>query len=170
MIESATAPLRSKRIHIGMDEAHRLGQGQYKQLFGNARSTSIFTEHLHQVNEICRKKNLKPLIWSDMLFTLSAQNAPPDQNCYYETKAPLDLHGSLPLNINLVYWDYYHTNKEAYSKKIADHRALGFEPFVACGIWTWNRLVTALPFTFETTSACIQSCKSENIKNVFSKL
>lgn len=79
----------------------------------------------------------------------------------------MSLSSKLPSNINLVYWDYYHTMADSYIRKIKEHRDLGFEPWVAGGIWTWNRLVTALPFTFESSRACLSACKSSGIKNVF---
>ncbi len=68
MIDSATKPFKSKKIHIGMDEAHGLGEGRYRQLFGSKQGYKIFTEHLKQVNQICLKKELEPFIWSDSMY------------------------------------------------------------------------------------------------------
>ena len=83
MIASVSAPLRSKRIHIGMDEAHGVSEGRYRQLFGYKDSTKVvstnflrssaprsydvlqFVEHLRKVNDICQSKGLQPMIWSD---------------------------------------------------------------------------------------------------------
>lgn len=86
MIHAVTTPLRSKRVHIGMDEAHGVSEGRYRQLFGFKESTKVvgnawngclrelttrnplslqFTDHLRRVNEICVRKNLAPMIWSD---------------------------------------------------------------------------------------------------------
>lgn len=41
MIISITTPLRSKQIHIGMDEAHGVSEGRYRQLFGHKDSTQV---------------------------------------------------------------------------------------------------------------------------------
>lgn len=41
MIQAISSPLRSKRIHIGMDEAHGVSEGRYRQLFGYKESTKV---------------------------------------------------------------------------------------------------------------------------------
>ncbi|MCM8778060.1 MAG: hypothetical protein NC905_07390 [Candidatus Omnitrophica bacterium] len=54
MIVSASSPYRSKRIHIGMDEAHSLGTGQYKYLYGERNLFEIMSEHLVKVDVMVR--------------------------------------------------------------------------------------------------------------------
>lgn len=66
MIKAATAPFRSKRIHIGMDEAHNLGLGRYLSENGYHRRFDIMNEHLKRVLKITNKYGLEPMIWSDM--------------------------------------------------------------------------------------------------------
>ncbi|KAJ1569872.1 hypothetical protein HK096_011446 [Nowakowskiella sp. JEL0078] len=156
MIESASRPFRSNRIHIGMDEAHGVGEGRFKQLFGIKDCTLVFLEHLQRVAKICRERGLKPLMWSDMLFTLAAKNS--SLQTYYDpdAPAPTELGINIPPDLGLVYWDYYHTNSEVYSHKIRQHRDLSFEPWVA-----------ALPFTLEASRACLMSSKANNIKNIY---
>lgn len=166
MIESATKPLRSKRIHIGMDEAHGVGEGRYRQLFGFKDSTDVFLSHIKRVNDICKKKGLIPMIWSDMLFSLAAKDNSL-QSYYGESSLPTSIKKKLPDDISLVYWDYYHIHEEAYAKKIQHHRELGYEPWMAGGIWTWNRFVTALPFTIAAATACLRASKHENVRNIF---
>ncbi|KAJ3282367.1 hypothetical protein HK104_010923 [Borealophlyctis nickersoniae] len=166
ILDSASAPLRSKRIHIGMDEAHGVGEGRYKQLFGQKDSTDVFLEHLKRVHEMCKSRGLKPMIWSDMLFTLAAKNT--SLTSYYDDKPlPPEMSHSMPSDLDLVYWDYYHTLADDYGKKIRHHRDLGYEPWVAGGIWTWNRFYSALPFTFEASRACLQACKKDAVRNIF---
>jgi hypothetical protein len=41
MISAISGPLRSKRIHIGMDEAHGVSEGRYRQIFGYKDSTQV---------------------------------------------------------------------------------------------------------------------------------
>jgi hypothetical protein len=57
-----------------------------------------------------------------------------------------------------------------YTKKIQQHRELGHEPWVAGGIWTWNRLYAALPFTFTASHACLSACKDNGVRNVFATI
>ncbi|OZJ04578.1 hypothetical protein BZG36_02777 [Bifiguratus adelaidae] len=168
LIKAATAPFRSKRIHIGMDEAHGVGEGRYRQFFGYRDSTQVFVEHLARVNEICKRMDLQPMIWSDMLFCLATKNN--TLQGYYESNAPPELNDSIPPEIDLVYWDYYHTSIDVYSAKIQQHRELGCErPWVANGAWTWSRFWTALPFTFETVKASSIAAKDKKhgVQNAF---
>jgi hypothetical protein len=162
MIDAVSSVFRSKRIHLGMDEAQGIGDGRYKSMFESKDSRQIFIDHLIAVNDLCLKKNLVPFIWSDMLFAQAG-----DLKGYYETSAPIELSAKLPKNVNLVYWDYYHCKPQDYSRKIKDHRDLGFEPWVAGGIWTWNRFVVSLPFTFEASKALFSACKQQKVRNVF---
>ncbi|KAI8816268.1 glycoside hydrolase superfamily [Fimicolochytrium jonesii] len=178
VIEAASKPLRSKRIHIGMDEAHGVGEGRYKQIFGDKDSAEVFLEHLKRLEGICRERGLMPMVWSDMLFTLgtdvqltpqeliAAKNS--SLQSYYETsELPKEMRHNMPAGLDLVYWDYYHTNVDAYSRKIQQHRDLGFEPWVAGGIWSWNRFYSALPFSLAASDACLKACKRSKVKNVF---
>jgi hypothetical protein len=53
-----------------MDEAHGVGEGRYRQLYGYKEGTEIFVEHLQKVNEICQRSDLQPMIWSDSKFCI----------------------------------------------------------------------------------------------------
>ena len=167
MIAAATAPFRSKRLHVGMDEAHGLGTGRYLKLHGYQRAFDIFNEHLHRVRDLCHKQGVRPIIWSDMYFRLGSKT-----NSYYdkESAIPADVAASIPKDVQLTYWDYYHTESEFYTEWIKRHRALGFEPLVAGGVWTWSHFWAALPFSFTTTDACMKACKAQKIREVFATL
>ncbi|KAI9003251.1 glycoside hydrolase superfamily [Gaertneriomyces semiglobifer] len=167
MIESASRPLRSKRIHIGMDEAHGVGEGRYRQLFGDKDSSQVFLAHVRRVKQICLDRGLVPMVWSDMLFTLAAKNS--SLQSYYDTSdLPQEMKHKVPSDTDYIYWDYYHTQPEAYTRKIEQHRnIIGRDPWVAGGIWSWNRFYSALPFTFAASDACLKACKQNNVRNVF---
>ena len=70
MIRAASKPVRSRRIHIGMDEAVTLGTGRYRELHGDRPTFQIMTEHLDRVCAITRKLGLKPMMWDDMFFVI----------------------------------------------------------------------------------------------------
>jgi hexosaminidase len=76
---------------------------------------------------------------------------------------------AIPPGVDLVYWDYYHTDPEAYRHRIREHSALchGKLPWVATGIWNWNRMWTSLGFTMRCVSACMKACQAEGVQNVF---
>ncbi|KAJ2801647.1 hypothetical protein H4R20_003589 [Coemansia guatemalensis] len=163
LIATVSAPLRSRRIHIGMDEAYGVGEGRFRSLFGAQEGTAVFVEHLDRVHEICKSHGLRPMIWSDMLFCLAAKNNA--LYAYYDqSNNPKDaLAGGkgIPPEIDLVFWDYFHTAPEVYSHKIQQHRELGCEnPWLAGSAWTPSRLWSYLPFSFETNRASLVAAKS----------
>ncbi|GAA6062888.1 hypothetical protein JCM10212_002110 [Sporobolomyces blumeae] len=163
MIKAISGPLRSKRIHIGQDEAHGVSEGRYRQLFGYKEATKVFTDHLRRVNDICRASGLEPMIWSDMLFCLPAKNN--QLSGYYDPNSVVtqDLADSIPSDLSTVFWDYYHTDSRPYTAKIAQHWQLaGKAPWMASGVWTWSRFWTALPFTFATVKASMKASKERS--------
>ena len=164
MISHIADVYRSKRIHIGMDETHDLGRGRYLDLFGYKRGFDLFNEHLEQVKRICKKYGLKPMIWSDMYFRMGSKKQE-----YYDDECviPDDVKAKIPKDIELVYWDYYHTDKEGYLKMIDKHKDLGFTPIMGSGVWTWARLWHAMPTTQATVSNCIPACKETGIDEIF---
>ncbi len=164
MIEAASAPFRSKRMHVGMDEAWGIGTGGYKRLFGEKSPFAILNQHLAKVREICLENGLQPMMWSDMYFRLGSKTGD-----YYDRECviPGEVIDGIPKDVQLVYWDYYHTDREFYEDWIERHRQLGSEPVVASGVWTWDHHWTALPFSFTTVAACMEACRAKGVNEVF---
>lgn len=166
MIKAASAPFRSQKIHLGMDETHGLAHGRYYSIFGQHNGKTpgqFFAQHLAKVTETCHTMQLEPMIWSDMLFCLSARDN--SLTGYYESDRPVEVDvknaGGIPSGVDLVYWDYYHTQASSYRARIKSHEQLrGSSPWVASGSWTWSRFWTALPFTFQTTAANLEAAKA----------
>ena len=164
MITAASKPFRSKRIHLGMDEAHGIGAGRYKQRHGEKRPFDILNSHLARAREICAKLGLRPMIWSDMYFRLGSKN-----NDYYdkEWSIPPEVVRDIPKDVELVYWDYYHVEQSFYEEWIDRHRKLGSEPLMAGGVWSWNRFWAALPWSLASTEACVKACKVKQLRQIF---
>ena len=163
LIRTVSKPLRSKRIHIGLDEANGVGSGRYAQIYGYSNVERVFMQHLQKVAAICVEEGLHALIWSDMLFTLSSQSP----RAYYDDQPVSEVvNRNIPEDIQLVFWDYYHVTPELYIFKIEEHRRLGFEPWLASAVWTWNRMYSALPFTFDVANACMHAAKTCKIRNI----
>jgi hexosaminidase len=163
MILAAAKPLSSKRIYIGMDEAHGLGSGRYKKLHGAVAPFEILNRHLTRVRAICAKHGLQPIIASDMYFRLGSESGH-----YYDGTCviPAKVKEAIPKDVRLTYWDYYHTTPAFYEDWIDRHRALGSEPLVWTGVWTWCRLWAHLRFSFEAIDACMRASKSKGIAEV----
>ena len=164
LIVAASAPFRSKRIHLGMDEAAGIGTGRYKEFHGEKPPFEILNDHLARVRAICSRLGLKPMIWSDMFFRLGSK-----RHDYYDRSLviPPEVVERIPKDVQLVYWDYYHLDKDFYREWIDRHRALGSEPVMAGGVWTWNRFWTGLPFSFSVLDACMGACREKGLREVF---
>ncbi|KAI8060231.1 glycoside hydrolase superfamily [Gongronella butleri] len=159
LIKAVAGAFRSKRIHLGCDEAYGLGEGRFRQMFGYKEPTEVFLDHLRRVMDICDRYDLRPMIWSDMLFCLAARNN--SLQGYYDPNSIPDLEGRLPQSVGLVFWDYYHTTEDVYEQKLQQHHDLGCpQPWMANASWTWSRFWTALPFTFQTVRASTIAAKN----------
>ncbi len=156
--------LSSNRIHIGMDETHDLGRGNFMDLNGYERGFDIFNRHFAKVEKMCEKYNLRPMIWSDMYFRM----ANPTQD-YYDLKheIPQDVIDMIPKDSDLVYWDYYHDNKDFYVDFIKKHRQLGYEPLMGSGLWTWGRIWNDHDQDVKTVKPCLQACRETKLDEVF---
>lgn len=167
MIEAASRPFRSRRIHIGMDEAHGIGLGRYLERFGYRRRFDIMTDHLNRVLEITSRLGLAPMIWSDMYFRLASQTGD-----YYDPAAviPKDVADRIPSGAQLVYWDYYHQEESFYRDYIRKHKELGENPVFAGGVWTFSGFCTNYAKTLTTTQAALTACKEEGVQEVFAAL
>ncbi|MDM5330543.1 beta-N-acetylhexosaminidase [Neobacillus sp. CF12] len=167
LIKAASRPFRSKRIHIGMDEAHQLGLGKYLEEHGYQKRFDIMNKHLHRVVSLVEKLALKPMIWSDMYFRLGSKSGN-----YYDLNAniPEDVIESMPKNVQFVYWDYYHTDEEFYRTFLRKHKEFGSEPIFAGGVWSWNGIAPNYGKTIVTTNAALEACKKEGIREVFATM
>jgi hexosaminidase len=168
MLEAASAPYRSKRIHLGMDEAYTLGLGKYIQLHGAVPRFEIMNSHMAKVREITQKLGLKPMIWSDMYFALAA----PEGGDYYDpaTMIPDDLAEKIPKDLQLIYWDYYRPDKEFYSLFIDKHRQLGSDPIFATGIWMWHVFWLNFTRTRVNMNAGMTACREKGVREAIATL
>jgi hypothetical protein len=103
------------------------------------------------------------MIWSDMYFRMGSKTGD-----YYdmESEIPADVAAAIPAEVQLVYWDYYHTDEEFYREWIRRHRDLGFEPIMASGVWTWGRFVHSHTRTSQTVLPCVRACLTEGLKEI----
>ena len=158
LLTEATRPFRSRRVHIGMDEAYNLGRGPYLTRNGLVPVAEIMQQHLTRVLAITRELGLEPMMWSDMFF----------HGYGYRKKEPLpqSVYDCCPEGVQLVYWDYDARPEEDFSYFINRHRPFG-EPIFAGGIWTWLGFGAHWDFTFRHTERALNACKKEGIREVF---
>ncbi len=167
MIVAASKPFRTKRIHIGMDEAFHLGLGNYLTQHGYRNRHELMNEHLNRVIEIVNRYGLEPMIWSDMYFSAASK-----KNDYYDPEAHVtqEVADEVPAGVHLCYWDYYHDDKDFYADALKRHRVFKEEPIFAGGIWTWVGYAPNWKKTFDTTNPALMACKEQGIKEVFATI
>ena len=155
----------TRRIHIGMDEAHMVGLGKYLDKNGFKDRFDVIAAHLRRVCEIAEKYGFKPMMWSDMFFRLSAGGR------YYlnggECVVPERVFANLPENISLVYWDYYHTERKNYDEMIVAHKKFNREVWFAGGAWKWIGFAPDNEYSLETTEAATLSCMKNGVDHFF---
>lgn len=165
LITSATKPFRSQRIHIGMDEAEDLGRGHYLNEHGYVSRLEIMTKHLERVTAITKALDLDVMMWSDMFIKLASESG--DNQYDVSLEISDDFKDNIPNDVDLVYWDYYHVEKDHYQAIIQKHKQLGRTPVVAGGIWMWNTFATKYDFSLKASEALLQASKAEGVKEVF---
>ncbi len=153
---------RTNRIHIGMDEAHGVGLGEYYQKHGAVNRFELLNRHLNRVVDICKELGFKPIMWSDMFYRLGSKN-----NDYYDTDAvvPESAIAQIP-DVALCYWDYYHTDEQFYAGMLEGHRQMGKEVVFAGGIWTWSGILPHVRKTNATMYPALRACLKAGIGTV----
>lgn len=165
MVDFWSKALKTKRIHIGMDETQDLGRGTFMNKFGHESGFDIFNRHLAKVNEICQEFGfLNPTIWSDMYFRMGNER----QDYYFENPSiPDDVIAKIPKNVQLCYWDYYNTREDFYDQYITYHQKINPNTIMASGVWTWCKLWSDLDFSKQTIKPCVKMCRKNNLKEIF---
>lgn len=167
LIENMFRALRksftSEYVHIGMDEAHMLGLGKYLDKHGFSKRFDILNNHLNKVIEIAKKYGFKPLMWSDMFFRLANNGEYYPENPMFEE----EYKAAIPQDVGLVYWDYYHTDKDYYEKMMRAHLQTNNEIWFAGGAWTWVGFASCNQFTLNSMLPAMESAKKCDIDNIF---
>lgn len=165
MISSISSCFHSKRIHIGMDEAHGVGLGAHLKKYGFEDPHKIIQRHLLRLKEITDSLNLEPIMWSDMYFRLDSP-----ENDYYDTDPSQSTIDHVVPGIKLMYWDYSHELESEYFSMLQKHKLLmkgSLENvWFAGAIWTWTGPVPEYQKTLLTAKAALAACKNAGVSFV----
>lgn len=163
LLESLRSCFSTRNIHIGMDEAHMLGLGNYLRENGYEESSVIIRRHTDRVLELCQETGWTPMMWSDMYITANTGGG------YYDVKASTDTSGweKPPKEPGMVYWDYYNTRKDVYHNMLRVHKALSDRVIFAGGIWNWNGISPNYGKAFCCSRLALETCRQEGIQEVF---
>lgn len=154
MLSTLSSCFRTKRIHIGMDEAHNLGLGKYLDKHGYQNRFSILSKHLARVKEICDKYSLEPMIWGDMYFRLY------NHGSYYmsEGRLPKEVIDEVPSGVGIVYWDYYTTDPKILDCMFENHKLFNRKLIFAGGAWKWTGIAPFNRISNEWAKIHLDAC------------
>ena len=158
---------RSDRIHIGCDETRGLGLGKYLEKNGFRDRFAIFNEHLARVTEICREYGYRPMMWSDMYFSIADPHFYEDYAPYVQV--PQYVVDAMP-DCDMVFWDHYHWNNEFYQINIEKHRSFDRKVVFAGGIWTWDGFVPNYSHTYNTMKPAMEECLRGGVEEVIATI
>lgn len=157
MFSTISQCFSSKKIHIGMDEAFKVGLGKYLERNGYENRFDIINKHLHRVCDMAREYGFEPMIWSDMFCKLALNT----EDYYVGGLKDLDKireQAALPESISLVYWDYYSKDYGHYVNMMELNKAFGKKVYFAGGTWTWKGFAPDNTFSMEATAPAMRAC------------
>ena len=162
MFRSLAESYTSRKVHIGMDEAHHVGLGRYLDAHGYSNRYELLIRHLNKVCDIAKKYGFEPMMWSDMFYCLASGGS------YHRPveSFPDEVKNSIPKELSLVYWDYYRENYEHYSNMLESHKRLTDKIWFAGGAWCWGDFAPHSRLSMKRNEISIKACLDKGIKNV----
>ena len=166
IMEKASGLFRSRRVHIGMDEAHSMGTGKFLEQNGYVERSVIFEEYMNELCSICAKHGLTPMMWSDMYF----RNACPDR-WYYHTyvKVPEKVRAGVPENVELVFW-HYGEEEGCDDGMIKNHLEFNRKVIFASGTWSWSGHFPESEYAYTTVRDSLLACRANGVREFFSTI
>lgn len=182
MIVAATTPVRSKRIHIGYDEAMKLGMGKYFKQHGLVDAGKIMVEHLQRIMEILDRHGLKPMLWGDMFMKRVFGKYSYFQQDYgtniskmsdivlpngEKQEADIEFLKNYPKNAQIISYSYDPESDEVVENQINQARFISGETVYAGGIWGWTSFCPQWRRSIESAVKSLSVCKKNGVKEVF---
>lgn len=167
MISSVSSCFRSKRIHIGMDEAEEIGRGRFLNIHGYHDRFTLMTNHLKRVLSITSTLGLDAFMWSDMFLKLASDTG---DNYSKDTKIPDHIVEKTPDDVQLMYWQYNAADEKHYERIFKQHEAFHERPAFAGGVWIWNTFGTDYHLSQAANEAALNVCKKKGVQDVFATL
>ncbi|MFH1378423.1 MAG: hypothetical protein ABIH86_06700 [Planctomycetota bacterium] len=154
MIDSATAPYKSRRIHLGLDETWGLSRGHAFIPNTPIDPRDDYLAHLVQLSKICKKRGLNPMMWGDIVIGMHK-----GEGEFSAAQAK-----QLPKDMKMIFWNYYRKEKDFYVDTIKKYRAMGCEPMAAPGLWSWDRLWPSQPVTDSTSPVFMAAARETGVQ------
>ncbi len=160
LISTVSSCYRSRRIHIGMDEAWDMGRGKFLDKNGYVPPIQIFSEFMERLIGITNKYGLTPMMWSDMYFRASSKN-----NAYYEENIQIapEIAATIPKEVELVYW-HYGEGYDCDDYMLKKHNELNRKTIFAGGLWSWIGHFPEHNYAFSASRGALKACRKNNVR------
>ena len=164
IFRQCAACFKSRKINIGMDEAHMVGRGKYLDKNGYRKPSDVMLEHLNMVVEIAHKYGFEPMMWSDMFFRMQFNGA------YYKSEGSIseEVRAKVPAGLTLIYWDYYNNNEKLLENMFNCHKQFNNPTAFAGGAWKWFGLSTFCWYSLINTAAELKVAKEKGVTDIIS--
>lgn len=157
MIQTMSESIKSRRINIGLDEAHMLGRGKYMDLNGIKNQREIMLSHVKKVYNICKKYGYSPMMWSDMFSDM--------------TTGKFEISDSeksiIPEDMTLICWNYWSLDNNEYDEIFRCHKLFDRNIGFAGGASTWFGVVPLSEFSMNVAQCVFKSIDKANIKDIY---
>ena len=163
LLKTMSQNVRSRKINIGLDEAHMLGRGQYIEKNGYLPKPEIMRKHMERVVELCKKYGYTPRMWDDMFFRMI-------NNGVYRvpgTEVPAEIAENVPEELTLVYWDYSQPDKENYDEMFRQHKPFKNTIGFAGGDSSWYGVVPLNRMGERCSLSATASLEEFDVKEVY---
>lgn len=151
MFLNMSKSIKSRTIHIGMDEAFHLGRGRFIDKYGYKPKSEIISNHLNKVAEIAKKYGYTCYIWADML-----------ENAYNENKKICDI----PDNVIPMMWGYDKLGEEETDNRVKLYKMLSSNNLALCGgVIKWVGFSPLNTYSMSALKEQIEAAKKYDISN-----
>ena len=154
----------SRRVHLGMDEAHHVGLGKYLDTHGFTDRYALLIKHLNRVCEIAGKYGFtSTMMANDLFFNLS-----PGVFCSDEIRDfPPEIKNGVPAGCEMVHWDYFGMNPARYDAMLLSTKKLSSDIWFSGGAWTWNTFSPHNRYSIKRNAIALQSCLKNGVTKAF---
>ncbi len=163
LLKTMSQNVRSRKINIGLDEAHLLGRGQFIEKHGYLPKPDIMKMHMKRVVELCKKYGYTPRMWDDMFFRMI-------NNGVYRvpgTNIPAEIAENVPEELTLVYWDYSQPDKENYDEMFRQHQPFKNSIGFAGGDSSWYGVVPLNRMGERCSLSATAALEETNVSEVY---
>ena len=169
MLTESTKCFRSKRVHIGMDEAWGLGRSfKTVKKYGCRDQQELFVEHLNKVIKITDELGLRAMIWNDFVFCLNSATG--TSKYRPDTVVPKEIIDRFPNNIDLVFWHYGEEALDCDDDMLKKNLEFGSNVIFCGGLMMWTSPLPENQFSYLNTENGLLAAKNNGINEVFTAL